>query len=634
MKKGFADRIRYRFDTLMSRGTSALIVMLTVLTIISLAIFTVIVWAAGIAPTESPDPSASNFFQVLWMSLMRTLDSGTVAGDSGLFAIVMLGVTIVGIFIFSALIGILNNGLETKLENLRKGRSIVIEKDHTVILGWSEQVFTIVPELVEANRSRRKACVVIMGTEDKVVMEEALRERIGDFGTTKVVCRSGSPISMGDLPIVSPDDARSIILLSPETDDPDSEVIKTLLALTNNPKRKSGKYHIVAEIRDPKNIEIASIVGKDEVELVLVGDLISRIIAQTCRQSGLSAVYTELLDFGGDEIYFKEEGGLVGKPFGESLNAYDDCAVIGLVPKGGVPTVNPPMDTVIGEGDRLIVIAEDDDRIILPKESRVSVDSAAIRKGKKAARNPEKNLILGWNWRAPVIITELDGYVAKGSEIVVVANDDTAEATIAARCGKALKNQKVRFVMADTTDRSVLNSLKPEQFHSIILLSYSDTLEPQQADAKSLMTLLHLRDMEEKSGQNFSVVSEMLDVKNRELADVAKVDDFIVSDRLISLLLTQISENKQLNLVFKDLFDADGSEIYVKAAGDYVDLGKTVNFYTVVEAARKRNEIAIGYKIAGKAHRADESYGVSVNPVKFKEISFGADDRIVVIADQ
>ena len=47
-------------------------------------------------------------------------------------------------------------------------------------------------------------------------------------------------------------------------------------------------------------------VGGDEAELILVGDLIARIVAQTCRQSGLSVVYTELLDFDGDEIYFAE----------------------------------------------------------------------------------------------------------------------------------------------------------------------------------------------------------------------------------------------------------------------------------------------------------------------------------------
>jgi hypothetical protein len=35
----------------------------------------------------------------------------------------------------------------------------------------------------------------------------------------------------------------------------------------------------------------------------------------------------------------------------------------------------------------------------------------------------------------------------------------------------------------------------------------------------------------------FSIVSEMLDLRNRELMESAKVDDFIVSDHLVSLML-------------------------------------------------------------------------------------------------
>ena len=71
-------------------------------------------------------------------------------------------------------------------------------------------------------------------------------------------------------------------------------------------------------------------VGRDEAQLVLVGDLIARITVQTCRQSGLSVVYTELLDFGGDEIYFSDEPTLVGRTFGDALLAYEDSALIGM----------------------------------------------------------------------------------------------------------------------------------------------------------------------------------------------------------------------------------------------------------------------------------------------------------------
>jgi hypothetical protein len=55
-----------------------------------------------------------------------------------------------------------------------------------------------------------------------------------------------------------------------------------------------------------------------------------------------------------------------------------------------------------------------------------------------------------------------------------------------------------------------------------------------------------------------------MDIRNRNLAEIARADDFIVSNQVINLLLTQISENKQLRAVFSDLLAPEGSEIYLK----------------------------------------------------------------------
>ena len=102
-------------------------------------------------------------------------------------------------------------------------------------------------------------------------------------------------------------------------------------------------------------------------------------------------------------------------------------------------------------------------------------------------------------------------------------------------------------------DRAVLDELKVHTYHHVITLGYSDKLGPQEADAITLITLLHLRALAEKQSQRFSIVSEMLDARNRELAEVARADDFIVGDKLVSQLLAQMSENPVLML--DDLFD-------------------------------------------------------------------------------
>ncbi len=620
-------RLRYRFDEFMGRGTIALIVGLFVISVVLVVTVALVVFITG----HEGEPDL-DFGSLLRLGLLRTLDPGTMGGDtgSGGFLLSMFVITLGGIFIISTLIGILNTGLEGKLAELRKGRSTVVERDHTVILGWSQQIHTVISEIVEANSNQPRRSIVILAERDKVEMEEEIKARAGKTGKTKLVCRSGSPMDIDDLRIVSPSTARSIVVLAPEGDEPDADVIKTILAITNDPGRRPEPYHVVAEIRDRANIDVARMVGRDEVELILSEEVIARITAQTCRQSGLSVVYSELLDFAGDEIYLTEQPGLTGRSFGETLAAFADASVIGLLPSGGTPHLNPRSDTVIAEGDRLIVIAADDDQINLGGDAP-AVDEAWLREAPARTPAPERTLVLGWNRRAPAIIAELDAYVAAGSETRVLAAGAGIEADIA-RLESRLSAQRISFQAGDATDRATLDRLGVETFDHIIVLCY-DSLDPSRADARTLITLLHLRDIAARLDRDFSIVSEMLDLRDRALAEVARADDFIVSDRLISLMIAQVAESKHLNAVFGDLLDPEGSEIYLKPAGDYVQLGQAVPFAAVIEAARRRGEIAFGYRIAARAEDASAAYGVSVNPAKTASATFAAADRIVVLAE-
>jgi hypothetical protein len=222
--------------------------------------------------------------------------------------------------------------------------------------------------------------------------------------------------------------------------------------------------------------------------------------------------------------------------------------------------------------------------------------------------------------------------VPPGSEIVVVASSPGIEPEIR-RLEGGLSAQRIVHRVGDSTDRATIDSLGVENFDHIIVLCYSDTLDASRADARTLVTLLHLRDIASRLDRDFSIVSEMLDLRDRALAEVARADDFIVSDRLISLMIAQVAESKHLNAVFSDLLDPTGSEIYLKPAGDYVALGVELPFAAVLESARRRDEIAFGYRIAAHSGDAAAAYGVSVNPAKGGQITFAAADRVIVLAE-
>ncbi|NHA00198.1 hypothetical protein G5V59_08840 [Nocardioides sp. W3-2-3] len=139
---GWGARLRYGFDNTMSRGTPALVGWLFVVTVALVLLFAVIDVVFRLRE------GGIGFADASFQALMHALDPGTVAGDTGSwrFKITMLVLTIAGLFIVSALIGVIAAGIDARIADLRRGRSVVLEKEHTVILGWSDSVFTVISE--------------------------------------------------------------------------------------------------------------------------------------------------------------------------------------------------------------------------------------------------------------------------------------------------------------------------------------------------------------------------------------------------------------------------------------------------------------------------------------------------------
>jgi voltage-gated potassium channel Kch len=628
-KPTLAQRLRYAFDNTMSRGTPALVVYLGLATLALIGLFTAVVLIFGLVPKGG----RHSFIGGIFTTLEHAMDPGTIANDTARwpFLLAMLLVTVAGLFVVSALIGVIATGLDSKIDELRKGRSLVLENGHTLILGWSDTIFTILSELDEAKAEESDPSIVILAERDRVEMEDRIRAKLGELRNARVICRSGSPIDLADLDLVSPQTARSIIVLAPEAEEPDSQVIKCVLALTKAAGHREHSYHIVAEIQDPTNLEAAHLVAGDEAVLVDKSETISRLVVQAARESGASVVYTELLDFAGDELYFREDEALAGRTFGDAVFAYEDCAVIGMLRADGALAINPPRETPIAAGDQLIAIAADEDRLAAAPPAAAAPDETAIAEAVPAVRLPERTLILGWNSRAPAVVNELDKYMQAGSDITVAATAAHAEAELERQCGD-LERSELRFHTANPTARRDLMRLDPGSFEQVIVLC-SDELDVQRADARTLVTLLHLRDIADTTEAKFSIVSELLDDRNRELAEVARVDDMIVSDRLISLMLAQISESKHLKDVFADLFAAEGSEVYLKPLADYVRPGGEVSFATICEAALRRGETAIGFRAAAEASDSAKEFGVRINPPKSTLLTPAPGDRAIVLAE-
>ena len=618
----------------MSKGAPVLVGWLGLMTGILVVVFSLAVRAGHFAPKEDNGHQPGLVFQ-LFASLLHAIDPGEIGNEalngSGVhwaFLLLMLGITLSGLLIISALIGVIASGLEERFRDLRKGRSLVLERGHTLVLGWSSSVFAILGELAIANESEARSCVVVLADRDKAEIEDAIRERV-NTRKTRVVVRRGVPTDPDDLAIVNPLDARAVIVTADEEGEPDAEVVKTLLAL-EHARRGNGGCPVVAVISDPDNLEAARLAGSNSTVFVEKRESVARFLVQASRQAGMSAVYTELLDFAGEEIYLREDDSLVGGSYSEALLAYENASVMGLL-RDGLPTINPPSATRINPGDQIIAIAEDDSVLAVADRFSGSVDDGAIVEPVARREAPQQILVLGWNPGTADLLNELDAHVPPGSRAVLVSEFPAAHDDLHDRCSD-LRNLELRVKDGHTSRRRTLVDLQVGECDHVIVLPYSDQCARERADAKTIMTLLHLRDLLANVADKPSIVSELLDEKNRKLAQVADVDDVIVSDRLISLLVSQLAQSPALDRVFRELFGAGGCEIFLRPAIDYVAIDRPVSFATLVEAARRRGETAIGYRAAAPHVPDEESRGVRLNPAKSEQLALAAGDSVVVLA--
>ena len=629
------DRFHYAFDALMARGAWALIFWHLLMALAAVLAVSLLVVAVGEVP-NGEDSTPISFPTLLWTVLMHAIDPGTVTGDEGTHAwqALMMAATICGILLVGSLVAVLVASVSQRFDDLRRGHSRVLEQDHTLVLGWSRQIFTIVREIATANESRRGGCIVIYADHDKLWMEEELRAKLRGTGRTRVVVRSGDPTDPGILEIVAPERARSIVVLAPEGARDDTQVVRALLAVGRTTPEPGRRQHVVTEIRDPRNIAVAHLTGDRRIEVLEVGDLVAKIAVQTCLQSGLSLVYEELLGFAGDEIYFVDAAPLVGQPFARALHQFTDCTLMGLRGADGRVQLMPAMDRVIAAGERLILVAADDDRCAVHPWSS-TIDESLLVAPAPAHRGPARALILGWNARVPAIVRGIAAYVLPGSTLRVVSSDPAAAPALA-ELAASLPALTLEHRHGDISDRRVLDDQDPRAWHHVMVLPDDRIEAATEADAQVLVALLHLRDLAARFSDGlarpFSIVSEMRDVRSRDLAEVARADDFIISDRFIGLLLAQLAEDADLAAVFADLFDPEGAEIYLRPASGYVVTGRELDIHTLVESAARRGEVLIGVRIA-RPGPGQPSHGVLVNPRKTTRLTLAPADQVIVLAE-
>ncbi len=647
----FRKVLRYRFDTFMAKGGISVFISLlftfVIIFILLAAIRGCLVWCFPLETLHLQHDL--DFWGNAYITFLELTDPGNMAQDissSPWYKVVGIFAGISGVIMFSALIAFITTAMDQKLSELKRGHSKVIEEEHTLLLGWNEQrVVEIIRELIIANESERDACIVILADKDKEEMDDILRVRLPDTITTRIVTRSGNTSSLENLEIVSVVTCKSMIILAAcddmgsfdEKSSSDAKVIQTIMALTSIDKEDEDAC-IVAEIFNPNHRSIIEKTFADQVVIVDSGDILAKLLVQTSRSVGLSVVYNEILSFDGCEMYFYHANwkGVLFKDIGYR---FPDGVPLGMRHANGAMTLNPDINYQLKDDDDILILADDDSTIDFlenPVATPVDLDLVDSRLEQRI----EKELILGWTFKVPIILKQYSDYVKPGSKIDIMLESPCDDARSAIElANNSIDGIDINLLEKDRLDIDQLMSVNPYSYDNIIILAEGGgDNDAQKVDSENIITLILLRYISENYGmsnnKDTKLITEILDSQNYPLISQAGVKDVIISNRLISMILAQISENKNIKEVYDDIFEESGSEIYLKPAHLYFhDFPVEVTFATIMRITQLRKEVCLGIKIKSLENDSDNNYGIDLIPDKNSIFTLNAEDSMVVLSE-
>ncbi len=647
--------LRYRFDTFMARGGRSSFICLVVvyisilLTLSSIRGLMLLTIPRDVRDEERTEyvERGGGYFRHVYITFLQMTDPGNMNQDilsRPYFKITSVLAGLSGVVMLASLVALVTTGLHGKLANLKKGHSRVVEQGHTLILGWSERVLEILRELILANESEDDACVVILADVDKEHMDDFLDVRLRDTKTTRVVTRSGSVSSLVNLHIASVATSKSVIVLASagvsasdeEKAESDTLAIKTILGVLAC-RPPGQKMHIVAELFFPWNRAIVYDLAPGEIATVNANQVLAKILVQTSRCVGLSVVYDEVLSFDGAEMYFYHAD-WGPTTFGDLAYHFPDGVPVGLRHTDGQLKLNPPADSQVAGDDDVLMLATDDSTIEY-REEPVAVPCELSLVDRRRVRATERTLIIGWSPKLEIMLDHYADYVLPGSHVdVMLKSPNDAMREEISRLDEHLPNISVQLLQGNPLQKTGLLAIEPHTYDVIVILSQGELAgHPERTDSETIVILLQLRKIlaeEPDRSLRTILVTEVLVSENQSLVAQTGVHDFIISNRIVSRLLAQMSEDRDIKRVYDILFEKKGAEVYLKPASLYLDdFPANVTFADLMRLTQKRHEVCLGVKLKVFEGQLERNYGVKLIPNKNTRYVLEPEDELVVLAE-
>ncbi|GBF96827.1 hypothetical protein Rsub_09683 [Raphidocelis subcapitata] len=448
---------------------------------------------------------------------------GTIAKEQSKAAMFIVNaVYLAGIMSFAVVLGILSADIAAAVREVRAGNFPVVERGHTVLLGWNRQTLATLRQIAVA-QSRAGAGgapfglpVVVLADRDKDEMDREVHDAVG--GRLAVITRSGSSTRLEDLRRAAVGSAGTVLLQYPEGKPKNRAHAEQAAALAALKRESSGQKVIVqgdgeaaAEGFDAAAVALnaargwtprggaaggAGATGVGEAELVITSGprRVGQVMCMVAFQPGLEYVLSDLLEFeeawgeGSRLCTAPLDGRLVGRPYRDVRRSFESGAVVGYM-DGGELRLNPKDNEQVPYGAELVLVTGKDGP--QPAAAPAAPEMPRLRRAGRGAALQRRHvavLCFGTAADAAPMLDALRDFAPRGSRVTVVCSDPVGKDALRALQRRGVK---VSQVEADPGAGAALERAGLEKADAAVVCG----LGPDAAagDAQVVATVLQLQ---------------------------------------------------------------------------------------------------------------------------------------------